>query len=175
MSNGRSASLRSLAALVLAILFVAPPLLAEVTSRPCPYSCKTEGIVKSQCKDWREGNTCYVEDLRPTSQRSAANLRREVVMVNKIILAGQSIEVSLPNNDPVDHLDAVVRRNGGSSDTELSVSLGRSIPLGSKQVDQNQNHVLQFITNGTRAEGRKLVLSANRGDVFVESIHFLTQ
>lgn len=36
----------------------------NVRSAPCPFSCQTQGIPKSQCKDWREGNICYVEDLR---------------------------------------------------------------------------------------------------------------
>jgi len=31
---------------------------------PCPMSCRTLGIDKRHCKDWREGNTCYVEDTR---------------------------------------------------------------------------------------------------------------
>ncbi len=35
----------------------------EVTSRPCPYSCRLAGIPKSHCKDYRNGNTCYVEDM----------------------------------------------------------------------------------------------------------------
>lgn len=36
----------------------------EVTSRPCPYSCRTQGIPKKDCKDWRQGNVCFIEDLR---------------------------------------------------------------------------------------------------------------
>ncbi|MCB9030717.1 MAG: hypothetical protein H6619_06655 [Deltaproteobacteria bacterium] len=160
---------------VFSILFIATPSFAEVSSRTCPYTCKTQGIEKNHCKDWREGNTCYIDDLRPGSQASNVDLKRDIVMVNKNILAGKSIEISLPNDNPVDHLDAVVRRNGGSTETALSVSLGHSIEFGSKQIDQNQNHVVQFQTNGTRAEGRKLVLTANSGDVFVESIHVMTR
>ncbi|MCB0331360.1 MAG: hypothetical protein KDD70_16935 [Bdellovibrionales bacterium] len=34
-----------------------------ITSSLCPYSCKTQGIPKKRCKDWREGERCYVEDL----------------------------------------------------------------------------------------------------------------
>lgn len=38
-------------------------------SRACPFSCRTEGIDKNHCKDWRVGNTCYVEDLsRPPNK-----------------------------------------------------------------------------------------------------------
>lgn len=43
----------------------------EVTARPCPHSCQTMGLKKKRCRDWREGDTCYVEDLtrsaRPTT------------------------------------------------------------------------------------------------------------
>lgn len=31
---------------------------------PCPMSCRTLGIDKKHCRDWREGDTCYVEDTR---------------------------------------------------------------------------------------------------------------
>jgi hypothetical protein len=34
---------------------------------PCPMSCRTLGIDKRHCRDWREGNTCYVEDTRYSS------------------------------------------------------------------------------------------------------------
>lgn len=34
-----------------------------VTSAPCPHSCRSMGLDKRRCKDWREGNTCFVEDL----------------------------------------------------------------------------------------------------------------
>jgi hypothetical protein len=36
----------------------------RVSSQTCPYSCRTQGIPKNVCKDWREGNTCFIEDLR---------------------------------------------------------------------------------------------------------------
>lgn len=45
--------------------------------------------------------------------------------------------------------------------------------LGSKQVDKDENHV-QFSANGTRAEGRNLILAAESGEVLVESVHVLT-
>lgn len=43
-----------------------------VTSRSCPFSCRTEGIPKNVCRDWKEGDLCYIEDLRkpPSSQLS---------------------------------------------------------------------------------------------------------
>lgn len=166
---------------VLLVLAISAIAYAEVSSRSCPYSCQTEGIAKRNCKDWKQGNTCFIDDLRkkkPKKQKQPpvqANLKREIVLVNKDILAGQRIELSFPNNEPVDHLDAVVRRKGGSSNTALSASIGNAIALGSKQVDRNDNHVVRFMANGTRAEGRKLVLSANSGDVFVESVHLLTR
>lgn len=47
----------------------------EVTSSSCPYSCKTQGIPKKHCRDWKSEGLCYVEDLRrsptkPTDGRS---------------------------------------------------------------------------------------------------------
>ncbi len=39
----------------------------EITSDDCPYSCTTEGIPLSDCRDWRNGNICFVEDLRKPS------------------------------------------------------------------------------------------------------------
>lgn len=159
--------------LLIAVFLFPTIIVAEVSSRPCPYSCKTQGIRKSVCKDWREGNTCYIDDLRQIDTMSVSNLERKIVLVNKKILAGQKIELKLPNNDAIDHLDLVVRRTGGSNETELSVSLGNAISFGSKQVDKSENHVIQFQTNGTRAEGRKLVLTALNGDTFIESVHVL--
>ncbi|MCO6431361.1 MAG: hypothetical protein J5J00_10910 [Deltaproteobacteria bacterium] len=50
----------------------------KVTSRPCPHSCKTAGLADKDCRDWREGNTCFVEDLTKSSiSDSRAQLRRE--------------------------------------------------------------------------------------------------
>ena len=57
--------------------YVDSPVLAH----DCPFSCRTSGINKSYCKDWREGSLCYVQITRrsavpyhiieqPTAQRS---------------------------------------------------------------------------------------------------------
>lgn len=152
---------------------------AEVTSQRCPHSCSTLGIDKSQCRDWREGDTCYVDDLRSgrshNSGRDSSSGARDIVMVNKRIRAGDDIEISLPHNQPIDRFDAVVRREGGSSETTLSASLGGSISMGTKQIDQNSNHVVQFSAQGARADRRDLILSASNGDIFVESVHVLAQ
>jgi hypothetical protein len=157
------------------IMLLTSTAFAEVSSKPCPYSCNSQGLSRDTCKDWREGNTCFVENLKAQSRPTAENLKREIVMVNKHILAGKTLELSLPNNNPIDHLDAVVRREGGSTQTELSAALGSSIQFGTQQVDGSKNQVLQFPANGTRSEGRKLILSANNGDVFIESVHFMTR
>ncbi len=46
---------------------------ATVTSKPCPYSCAMIGLGSLDCRDWRVGNTCYVEDLRSgRAQRRSA-------------------------------------------------------------------------------------------------------
>ena len=35
----------------------------KVTKKPCPYSCRTEGISKNKCRDWKEGGLCVIERL----------------------------------------------------------------------------------------------------------------
>lgn len=53
------------------LLFISPAL-ADVTSKPCPYSCKSIGIKKQKnCRDWKKGNTCFVEDLRKNKKTKA--------------------------------------------------------------------------------------------------------
>ncbi len=34
-----------------------------VTSSSCPYTCSIAGISAQSCREWRNGDTCYVEDL----------------------------------------------------------------------------------------------------------------
>lgn len=60
------------ASLVLTAILFSPPkiLRAEpsnpqgyVTSSLCPYDCKTKGIKRKFCRDWKEGGRCFVEDL----------------------------------------------------------------------------------------------------------------
>lgn len=43
-------------------------------SRDCPFSCRTEGIDKKHCKDWRVGNRCYVEDLNRSENHPAPSI-----------------------------------------------------------------------------------------------------
>jgi hypothetical protein len=54
--------------LISLILLTCPNAFAErkgfVSSRPCPHSCQSMGLPKKHCRDWRQGNLCYVEDLR---------------------------------------------------------------------------------------------------------------
>lgn len=77
-----SVLLKLIACLLVSILYHLPSDLTaqqrgRVQSRPCPFSCKTQGLPKNVCRDWRQGNTCYVEDLsrgpgqqqRPPQQR----------------------------------------------------------------------------------------------------------
>lgn len=62
--------------LILAIFSSSPAFAekkGEITSAPCPYSCKSKGLSKSKCKDWREGNTCFVEDL---TRQPSSNTRK---------------------------------------------------------------------------------------------------
>lgn len=42
-----------------------------VTSSSCPYSCKTAKVAAEQCREWTDGEKCYVEDLgQPAGHRS---------------------------------------------------------------------------------------------------------
>ena len=162
--------------LVVALLILPTMLLAEVTSRPCPHSCDTMRLDRRHCKDWREGNTCFVDDLRaPSRPVDDASLQREIKMVNKDIRAGKTLKVSLPKKASIARLDVVVKRTGGSDQTSLNASLGGSIVLGTKGVNQNSNQVVQFNANGARPDGRKLELTASNGDLYVESVHILTR
>ena len=40
-----------------------------VSSRECPYSCRTEGLPQDRCRDWREGDRCFIEDMRGAEPR----------------------------------------------------------------------------------------------------------
>ncbi len=71
--------------------------LGLVTSRPCPYSCVTRGLPKSMCRDWNEGDTCYVEDL--TKPASGG------------LTGGSSVD-----KDPLG-LDAIAPRGGADTDS----------------------------------------------------------
>ena len=64
--------------LLLLVNAYALPACADslVRSRPCPFSCRSEGIDKRHCKDWRRGNTCYVEDLRKNKRKKAKKANR---------------------------------------------------------------------------------------------------
>ena len=57
------------------LLLSISPVLAErhglITSQVCPYSCRTQGMDKRNCRDWKNGNTCYIEDLTRTPANSA--------------------------------------------------------------------------------------------------------
>lgn len=34
----------------------------DISSRPCPYSCQSQGLAASVCRDWQDsgGRTCFV-------------------------------------------------------------------------------------------------------------------
>jgi hypothetical protein len=44
------------------------------SSRPCPWNCKMAGLPADKCRDWKTGNTCYIEDFTraPRSSNDAA-------------------------------------------------------------------------------------------------------
>lgn len=76
--------------LFLLCLFLIPkPLLAEVTSGPCPLSCASIGKTKTNCKDWRVGTTCYVETLRTVERRKLICTTGDRLFVRDRCLRGE--------------------------------------------------------------------------------------
>ena len=69
----------SLAALM-SVIFTSP-LFAEISSSVCPYSCRTQGIPKNVCKDWKENGRCFIDDLRvrPGVLSNAEQARRDQI------------------------------------------------------------------------------------------------
>lgn len=72
----------------------AQPRRGEVTSRPCPYSCRTEGLPAKQCRDWREGERCYVENLT----KRATPPRRPAGYISTALCPHSCRTVGLPNH-----------------------------------------------------------------------------
>ena len=78
LPGGTASSRITCSTLILAVLifdlFLGDMFLAEfaqaqgfrglVTSKPCPYSCATEGIPRIDCRDWNHGDVCFIEDFR---------------------------------------------------------------------------------------------------------------
>lgn len=171
--------------------------LAEIQSRDCPFSCQSAGIEKTHCKDWREGNICYVEDLRAdhglkqmdSTRRQIdedaraglgndlleddRDLERKITLVGKSINPGGSTQIDLMDR-PISRIDVVLRRVGTNTQTLIDASIGENTPLGeARQVDQNTQHVISFEAAGRAPGGEDLRLRASNGEVFVESVHVL--
>lgn len=74
-------------------IFAAPR--GEISSRPCPYSCRTQSLDKEQCKDWRDGNTCFVEDLTKQPKQESPRARTSMPRVP----SGSDLTNKWQNND----------------------------------------------------------------------------
>lgn len=48
-----------------ALLFAGAVADAQTTSRPCPYTCESAGLSRSICRDYRQGDLCFVERRAP--------------------------------------------------------------------------------------------------------------
>lgn len=50
-----------------ALMLVGSPAQAQrgrnISSKACPYSCESAGLSRSECRDWKSRNRCYVENL----------------------------------------------------------------------------------------------------------------
>ncbi len=55
------------------ILLAVPAVYADapVMANPCPFNCASAGIPVEHCRNWREGSTCFVQDLRNDPDYSA--------------------------------------------------------------------------------------------------------
>lgn len=158
---------------------------AEIREQNCPFSCKTENIDKSFCRDWAENGRCYIEDLRadsgargqlnaPIQDSNSFNpdLGRQIITVNKRISAGQTERVEIMSRS-IDRIDVVLRREGVSTQTQLRANIGTSRELGQQQVDQNISHVLSYSVQNVSRPGESLELTALEGDVYIESVHMM--
>ncbi len=180
MSNLKKISLFSLM-----ILSLPAHVYSEVRERDCPYSCATENIERSVCRDWRNNDKCYIEDLRPDSDSRAQlgdklndsnsfdpDNERQVVMVDKTLSSGMTEKVKITARS-IDKIDVVLKRVGSSVNTKLRAEIGESKSLGEQQVDQNVQHVLSFPVVNVARLGEDLNLTALDGDVYVESVHII--
>jgi len=52
-----------------------PSARGAVFAHYCPFSCSTQGIPREHCRDWRQGDVCYVEDVRLHPSASRADVR----------------------------------------------------------------------------------------------------
>lgn len=52
-----------------------PSARGAVFAHYCPFSCSTQGIPREYCRDWRQGEVCYVEDVRVHPSASRTDLR----------------------------------------------------------------------------------------------------
>ena len=42
-----------------------------VTSSSCPYNCRLAGLPRESCREWTDGDKCYIEDMtQPAGHRS---------------------------------------------------------------------------------------------------------
>ncbi len=150
---------------------------AEVTSQNCPYDCDTQNIPRAVCKDWRENGRCFVEDLRSKPQAAKVDsANREVQNVNRVIKTGEQVKVVIKTNKHISRVDVVARRQTAGSEPRLQISLENQSGFGGvKQVNQDQNQVLQYEVGFRDPKHRNLILTALGGEVYVESVHLLHQ
>ncbi|MCB0346259.1 MAG: DUF3011 domain-containing protein [Bdellovibrionales bacterium] len=85
------------------------------------------------------------------SERSWVGPRLEIPRINKIRV----------------HLR---RTNPRQTDTKVSVGFDDNTQLAVQQVDNNNMQWLEFDANGARTHGRKIVVTAHAGDVFIDRV-----
>jgi len=43
----------------------------QAISHPCPYTCNDAGFSQSGCREWQDGDTCYIGPKLDSSPKSA--------------------------------------------------------------------------------------------------------
>ena len=82
----------------MALLVVAPALAQSgtISRRTCPYSCSTLKLTKSECRDWRIADQCFVEDLRTQRYNLCIRPGSETIRLRKICDANRGeVTISL--------------------------------------------------------------------------------
>ncbi len=108
--------------------------------------------------------------LSPVVAQSVDNT--EVYRVNRRLSANSGMKLDIPNV-PVESVEAVVRRESGTTDTFVNLRFEGSETFENgrrAQVDWSNSRPIVWNLDGARPEGRPLVLNAYNGNVHVDEI-----
>lgn len=96
----------------------------------------------------------------------------EVFKVRQLLQSGSGWKKAIPEGR-VDSIEAVLRRESGSTDTFVNLRFegNETFENGKRvQIDWRNDRVVSWDVAGARSEGRPLVLNAYNGNIYVEEI-----